>query len=398
MSLDNLYRMRDAHKRMKKSEETVHPVTDEEMDLGEHDRTLADIFQPNNKKEQDKFINRFCYEEDPKMAKEIAEALADEHLLTPEQDAFLSKMLPQYNLRTAQVEQLQERMTPEMMAHMGSNDPRIQEVIDKIGPEKAAKLFAGEFDELAMSDKKKFKKIVAEMREIHDLETHEITANLNARVMENLQRFGISEEEYWRATKSGLTAETKTNLQKLADESVGWFKRALGFSKRGADELYRNFADQSEILKECDRHMKGIGRVLQGTLTADVRLAIQKAMLEGGEVKDKKETHTVETIQDYRRAKEDSDPNPAAIKERYRKFEEAELKKRKITPKDLAAFKAVPGNKKLFDGIEDAFVKEEATKRFGYKAIGALASLLSVLFGSATTMPDIERDVRNGLK
>src|SRR5665213_1649018 len=157
-NMDNAYRMRDAHKRMKQSEEMVHPVTDGEMELGEHDRTLSQIMQ--DKKEQNRFINRFCFEKDPERTKEIVETLAAGTLLTAEQDTFLEKVHGEYNLRRAEIEQIREMLTPEEMQRIAGLDPRIQEVMGKIGPEKTVGLLGKEFEDLAMSDSSAFKKVV----------------------------------------------------------------------------------------------------------------------------------------------------------------------------------------------------------------------------------------------
>jgi hypothetical protein len=383
---------------MKRSEETIHPVTGEEMDVSEHERTLGDIMQ--NKGEQDKFLNRFCNDEDPAVTKQIVAALESNTLLNPDQDKFLSKMLGKYNLRTAELEQVREMLTPEEMIRIGENDPRIQRVIDKIGPEKAADLFSKEFENLALSDGSKFKKMIKQMREVHGIETG-VGSALYQHIRNDLTRFGIREEQYWEATKSGTTAETQENLKRLAAENMTIFGRAISslkdrspfmramFGDSRATHLMKNFEDQTEVLKDLDKFRKAIGRVLQGTLTPDVELAIQKAMQEGGEVKEKKIENNVTSLQDYQGVKNDANPDPDATKARWEKYKPQELARRKI--KNLGSLSATDRTR-VEEEMKTDFANKELERRKGYRGGAAFAALLSVLF---STGPQTEDDVKN---
>jgi|GEM_PF-1823080 hypothetical protein len=399
MSMDGgMYRMRDAHKRMKRSEETAHPVTDEEMDVSEHERTLGDIMQ--NKKEQDKFLNRFCSDEDPAMTQQITTALESNTLLNPDQDKFLSKMLGRYNLRTAELEQIREMLTPEEMMRIGENDPRIQRVIDKIGPEKAAELFGKEFEELALSDGRQFNKLVKQMRQVHGVESG-VGQELDEYVRQQLTQFGIREESYWEATKTGMTVETENNLRRLARENLTIFGSAIEslkdrspfmramFGDSRSIHLMKNFENQTEVLQSLDKYRKAIGRVLQGTLTPEVNMAIQKAMLEGGEVREKKIENNVTSLQDYQGVKNDANPDPDATKARWEKYKPQELARRKI--KNLGSLSAVDRGR-VEDEMKTDFANKELERRKGYRAGAAFAALLGLLFA---TGPQTEDEVKN---
>jgi len=397
-NMDNAYRMRDAHKRMKQSEEMVHPVTDGEMELGEHDRTLSQIMQ--DKKEQNRFINRFCFEKDPERTKEIVETLAAGTLLTAEQDTFLEKVHGEYNLRRAEIEQIREMLTPEEMQRIAGLDPRIQEVMGKIGPEKTVGLLGKEFEDLAMSDSSAFKKVVKNMRLVADLRSNPKMAEFNRHVQDTLRNYGIREEKYWEATVSGTTSETQGNLDKLVKEQYGWFKKAVDYvssgalSHRGGSRLYKNFEGQTEALETGDKYLKAVGKVLQGTLTPGVREAIQKVMMEGGEVKEKKVEDNVTTIEEYKRIKESADLTPASIKSRYERYEKAELAKRKLSIKDRSKFRAV------LSDIEDTFCEEETDRNDSrkYRASGIFGALLAMLFGPSRSRKEVKDGIKSALK
>lgn len=390
MGMENTYRMRAAHDELKKSKERVHPVTGDEMELGEHDRTLGQIMQ--NKQEQDKFLGQFCFQTDPAMSEQVAVELAAGRLLMPDQTAFLEKMRGEYNLRRAEIEKIQEALTPEEIQHIGRLNPDIQQIIGQIGPDKTAELLGREFEGLGLSDTKAFKKLVTQMSLVNSQRTNPHTEDIEREVQEKLGRYGISEEQYWEATQGGTKWQTKQRLELLAENNLRGFKAAVDFltfnsisRKRGAN-LYKNFEEQTAVLKECDKHLKAIGAVLQGTLNGDVRLAIQKAMLEGGEIKEKKVEKNVTTIQEYQRVKEESDPSPAAIKSRYEKYEKAELERRKLSIADRSKFRP------QLDEIKDSFADAELKRMKEYKPSALFAALFAFLFSSAPkNRDDIKR-------
>lgn len=383
MALENFFRMDKVHKRLN-SDELTHPVTDEEMELGEHDRTLAQIMQ--DKKEQDRFINKFCAEQDEDEAREVTEALAGGNPLTPEQDKFLEKMRVEYNRRRAEAEKVHE-MLPKYMERIASLDPRIQEVVGKIGLEKTAELLGHEFENLALEDTRKFNKTVKEMQNLHDLDTSPIIENLNRHVEQTLGKYGIDEEKYWEATREGETWRTQSRLQTLAEENLHGFKYAIDFltfnsiSKRRGRELYKTYGEQSAVLKECDKHMKAIGRVLQGTLNKDLRLAIQKAMLEGGEVKEKKVENNITTFAEYQNAKQDLETRQS----RWQQYKQDEIKRMNI--KDISK------QPDALEGIKNRFTELEYQKQKGYRPARMFAVLIALLFGTGT-----KDDIKNSLK
>ncbi len=389
MALDNnLFRMKDAHKRLQQKEDITHPVTDEEMKLGEHDRTLTDIL--DNDRTQDLFLNKFCYEQDSAMAKDIVESLASDTVLTAKQTTFLEKMREDFNMRTAEVEKLQE-ILPNMIGRIAENDPRIKEVVGKIGPEKAAELLGAEFILLAMSNTKQFRKTVKELRDLHDLETNPLTAHLERSVQESLRKYGISEEQYWEATQGGQNAATKDSLDTLAREQMGFFSKAIdsatgyvtgrSISNRRGAEMYQNYVDQSNVIEAADKHMKALGRILQGTLNKDVNLAIQRAMLTNTEVDENRSKDNLTTITQYNAIKEEV----ATIQPRWEKFRDSEAQRLSI--KNLSSQPAA------LESMKDRFAAQEFQKQNEYRPSGVFIALLAFLFGTRS-----KDDIKSSLK
>ena len=376
MSLERAFRMRASNAEAEKRESIRHPVSGEEMELGEHDRTLADILQDDN--EQNLFINRFLYNTNPTEAVAIAASLESGTMLSKKQTALLEKVRVDYNLRTAKIEKVREGMTPEELIRVGELDPRIKEVLGKIGPEKAAEFISTQFQELAISDKKAFERMVKALRSVHKISTGERATGLDHEITETLMSHGISEDAYFKAARGGLTLETKANLDRLVAEQFGLFRKSIdwvtkgGLSHRGGRQMYQQLEEQQKLLADCDKHRKTIGTVLRGTLTQDVNLAIQKYMLNGGELKDHKQVDNVQTIGDYKEIKHNLDERP----NRWEKFKKDEAKRLNIV--DLSKQPVA------LEEMKNRFATSEFQGQKDHRARGALAVLITLLFGSST--------------
>ncbi len=389
MSLDRAYRMRTAQEEARKRDTLKHPVSgeDTDVDLGENDRTLSQIFQ--DKKEQDRFLNRYLYNRDPDMARDVAESLANGTLLQPEQETFLEKARTEYNIDRVKVGQVREMFDQQELARVASVDPRIKEIMGQIGPEQAEKLLDDQFEELALSDKKGFDKIIRALRSVKTLSTSEAVKTNDQHVSMLLREYGVSEEKFIEATQSGNASEMQQDLTALVRERYGGFKKAIDFvtrhrlSDRAGEELLASFEEQQALLRECDKHHKVIGKFLQGTLTPDVRLAIQKYLVEGGSVQEKKPENTVKTIKDYRAVRDELDTMPS----RWQKYKESEIKRMNI--KDISE------KSSALEGMKDRFANAEMQRRTGHRASGAILALINLLFGvrSAATKDDIRKSL-----
>jgi len=369
--------MRSAHTEVSERESIKHPVSGDAMELGEYDRSLADIL--HDKEEQDLFINRYLYDSNPDEAKEIAESLADGIILTPKQTKLLEDVREKYNLRCAQIEKIQEGMTPEELIRVGDLDPRIKEVIGKVGAEKATELLSTQFQELALTDSKAFNRITKSLQALHGINTGPAAARLDHDISESLNDLHISEDAYTEATREGNSSKTQENLQKIVAEQFGFFRKSVdfvtggGLSHRGARELNMQFQEQQKLLAECDKHRTAIGKVLRGTLNHDVNLAMQKYMLEGGEIKDHQPKETIETLADYKKMKD----HVQGMSSRWEKYKTDE-KKRLNNVKDWSQQTAA------FEDMKERFANNEMQDQRKQKARGTLAALLALLFNCRT--------------
>lgn len=376
--MDRMYRMRDAHKAARIKAEDVNPITGEEMDI-EHEKSLEQIFRDPEK--QDRFLN-YLYSQDDALAKEIAEVLKDGTIFTPAQNVFLEKSRKQFNQRLGEIDAMRESIDDEEIIRIAHTDKRIEEVVGKIGAEKAAELFNKELSELAFKDEKTFKKIIEQLRSVHQLRTSEEARQLSNRVEVELQRFGVSEESYWSATEAGKGIVTQAQLNLLAAENLQGWKKAFdfigGFSRRRGATLYKSFEDQTKLLEECDKHLRVVGRVMRGTLNKEVQEAIQKLMLEGGQLET--DSRNVKTIGDYKMLSADQEKGP-----RKARFEEYLARRAPgIRPRPSEHRGRWDPIAHLNTGekvrIKDEFAREEAGRNTKYKASGVLMALISVLF------------------
>jgi len=151
---------------------------------------------------------------------------------------------------------------------------------------------------------------------------------------------------------------------------------------RGGRALYANYEEQQRLLAECDVHRQVIGEFLRGTINTDVRLAIQKFLVEGGSIKEKKIENNVSTIVEYRTVKEEFN----TLQPRWETFKAAEIKRRNITN--------IAGQPAVLETMKNQFAEAEMRKRAGYKAAGALATLITFMFSSG---PNTKDDIKSVL-
>ncbi len=383
-----MYRMRDAHETAARKETLKHPVTGEDVELGEHDRSLAEILQ--DKQEQERFLNKYVFERKPVEAQEIADALAGGTPLDPKQMKLLEAMRESYNLDRKRIELVSELLTGDELRRIASLDPRMKEVVGQVGPEAAAELMRAQLQDFALSDRRSFDRIVRAHKAMHDIGASKEAKNLDRELGALLAKYQIPEQKFFEATRSGAGApETLENLRKLAAEEYGWFRKSVDFvsgnalSHRRGRRLVMNLQEQDALMRQCDTHRAVIGRFLRATLTPDVRMAIQKHLLEGGSLMkgvEQADTDTVKSVQDYRRIKEEANTLTA----RYAAYEKEECKRRKIT--DISKQPA------LRDTLKDEFAKREVEARKKYKGRGVFGTLLLLLFGSTpATKDDIKK-------
>ena len=378
---------RSKHKR-EDTAEHLHPITGEKTGMEDFDRVGEDIF--TDKEAQARFF-KFAEQEDQAMAQSIAESLHGDIVLTKQQNDFFEKTREKYNLRSMEISHMQEHLTPDQLELIARLNPEIASVVGKIGSEKAAELFRREFGHLALTNEAEYKKMMKRLQNLEKLANDKGVQETDRTVGELLTKYNISMDDYEKATASGSATEKQANLHKLIVRDMGYLKRA-GFAvanwTRQSDIGWVLIGEESstklrmgsdviqKVLHARDTHLAGIGKVLKATLTPELQLEVQRAMMKGGEVKDQRAESTVMSIQETQNIKSE-------IASRQGRFEE-ELKKRKIIDRTRQAVD--------FEKAKEEFATQEFKKQESYKGQGVIAGLLTFLFTLKT-----KDDIKNSL-
>lgn len=364
------------------------PLTGEQMELGEHDRSPSDVFQ--DPEEHKKFVS-FLNGKDARRAKAIIEAHADGREWTDAQNTFLDKSLGEYNLRRAEMSRLREAFSLEYIRNIADTDKKIGFIVKKIGLERAHNLLAGQFENLGYENDKEFKKIVKSMIDERAVSESTRAREANTKVEAALKRIGLSEAELGTMVKksmsmtSGFDAGEQAELTRVAKEKMGTLMTLAdvisgsAISHRRTRGMIAGFQEQRDLLRQSNIHLADIGKALYATITPEQRLEMQRVVVEGGEMKELPETN-VNTIPEYKEAR---DAHTQAEREkRFKDHMKAELKKLKKGPGA-----ASPAEK---DKIKDDFVENEFGAQEKRKGRGIFAALLALIF---KTKADLRSEV-----
>ncbi len=383
MGLESFYKRRDKSAEIDRQKTIVNPVSGEGMDAPP-ETTVGEIM--GDADQQKLFVNTFLARENEKFAKEFAKKNADGKLLTAAEDKELERLRKKFIKEMSEVQSVKEYLTPEHFKRIAEVDPRIAEVVGKIGHEKAEDLMEAELTELMVTDPAKFRKMRNALKSFHDLDHSPRVARVEADIRKSQAKIGMSEDEFLAATKLGSPTAVEKRFHELAHERLPLLGRALNFggwiNKRSVQELSRHYASQEAIMQDADKHMKAVGSVLQATLNPEMRLRIQKLAMEG--ILEEKVPDTINTIEDYRAVKHEN--SPMAMQTAFDEIKAAEAAKNQITNW------ADPTNAARLDSLKDSFAKSAYEKQKKQKTSGLYAILLRVLFGKSSD------DIKNKLK
>lgn len=358
----------------------IDPLSGEHMDIGAHERTASEIWQ--DEKEQPLFAD-FLKEKSTARAKSLLGNLVEKKALTPAQEDFLEESRKEFNTRRAETERLRTSFTVEHVRDIASTNKTISQMIGKIGAEAARDLLMDQVEKLAFSDEAKFKKITESMKQAHAIEHGARANSIDARVNAALTRMGITEKSYAGAVESsmglaaGVTYQTEAQLRLLAKRHMGTLMTIADIfslnavSDSRAQQAIRAFEVQRDLLRSRNVHLADIATVLKATITPEMRLAMQKVMIEGGSM-DKVPDTNVDTIAQMRSAKEDLSDD--ARKKRFADALRAESKKLKKAPRSF-----LPAEK---DTFLDRFANSEDELQNKKKGRGVFATLLALIFKS----------------
>ncbi len=387
MGLDRFRAHRENHRAYEKKKNTLNPITGAESEDRE-DRTIADIF--SDPAEKKSFINDFLGSaaNNVPQAQDVINAITDNTQLSEAQDKWLDKMRKEYNVKIRESEQVKEFLTPEMYKNIADSDPRIAEIVGKIGIERAETLIDGELKRLMISDPKAFNKLKKALKDEHDLDNSPRRKKLEDDIDTKLRTLNLSEDQYMEATRVGSQSEIEKLLNQKIHDQMPRYQQAINFgnwlTKRSSQELYMHYKSQSDILKESDMHMKAIGSVLRSTFTPELRMRIQKLAFEG--VIDTAPVESVGTIEEYRAAKHEN--AESTIQSGFDAYKLAEGAKHNISDWTAGA------NPAKLDALKDTYAKAVYEKQKNHKASGMFALLLQLLFGQIKSSDDIKKNIK----
>ncbi len=362
------------------------PLSGEQMELGEHAKSQEDIWQ--DPEEQAKFL-QFLGAKDSRKAKPIIDALENKRLLTESQQTYVDESVKGYNIRSAEMGRLEQIFTPDYVRDIADTDKSVGLMVKQIGLERAHDFLKSRLDTLSREDAKAYSKLVKSMSEERTLSEGGWARSVNTKVSAALEKTGIPESELARyVTKSlglssGFDSGEKSMIERTARESMNIMMRVAdivsgsAISHRRARTLVESFQHQRDLLQKSNLHLADIAKVLKASITPEMRLEMQRVMIEGGKMKDMPETN-VNTIQDLRAAREEFEEG--AVKKRFGEALKAESKR--LKKKSLSAYS--PAEKSAFI---DSFVDSEVTLQKKKVGKGIFTALLNLFLKSK---PDIK--------
>ncbi len=369
--LDPLYKQRDARDALKKESTAVNAITGEKLDVPA-DMLLADVMATDE--QQQLFFGKFLHRENPKFGVMLVRKLAADTLLEPSEDTKLDMYLKKYSAELHEARSVKEYMTAEHFKRIAQADPRIAEIVGKIGHEQAEAVIEPELMDLMITDPTKFRTLRESLKAFHSIDTSKRAKLVQERLDIELRRQGMTKEQFTEFTQSGNPAEASMNFQAFAREKMNYFQRGINFknwlTKRTTKELYQRYKTSENLRAEADMHLRSVAWVLHATLTPEVRMRIQKLAMDG--VLEERPRDTVGTVKEYATAEKEL--SNEAVQAGFEAVKAAEAKKQNIT--DWSA----PTNAARLDSLKGSYAKTVHDKQQKYTATGLFKALIMLLF------------------
>ncbi|KKW19301.1 MAG: hypothetical protein UY63_C0017G0078 [Parcubacteria group bacterium GW2011_GWA2_51_10] len=385
MKLEKLYRRGpDAHAEQAKKA-LLDPITDEPIELGEHDRKMSDIL--DNGSEEDRFLQYLGSFKSAGAAK-LAHALMERATLSTTDKALLDGVLLKYNPDRARIEKVQDAIDDdEMFEEILRLSPRIRQVTRQADKEQIVEIFKAEIERLGLKNQQPFAKLVKQLKTVHQTLERPDVASINDSIADALAKSGVAADKYDEILTSGVTASTRAEFTKAAAEQMTTWESMTNFFFKYADKrgsaLYGTALEKERLTAECDRYIKMVANTLARTITPEIQQKIDRYEIYGEEIK--LDNRNVKTLRDMKNTQTQvsSRREQQARESRYRQYRAEEA--RKI---GKAANALDPGE---IDTIRNGFAaqeSEELNKR--HRGSGILAALLSLLFEPADIRKTIE--------
>lgn len=362
------------------------PLSGEQMELGAYAKSQEDIWQDSE--EQARFL-QFLGAKDSRKAKPIIDALTSGRLLTENQQSYVNESVTGFNTRRAEMGRLEQIFTPDYVRDIADTDKSVGLMVKQIGLERAHELLRGQLEKLSLEDAKAYSKLVKSMSDERTLSEGGWTTYVNNKVTHTLGRIGIAQEDMGGYVASSLNMTTgfdraaRTHLESAARENMNIFMKiadsigAKKISRGRAESFIDSFEKQRDLLQKSNLHLADIAKVLKASITPEMRLEMQRVMIEGGEMKGVPETN-VNTIQELRAAREEFEEG--AVKKRFGEALKAESKR--LKKRSLSAYS--PAEKSAFI---DSFTDSEVSLQKKKVGRGIFTALLNLFLKSK---PDIK--------
>ncbi len=381
--LERAFRVRSKREDIQKAGEMLHPVTGEKMGLGEHDRTLRDVF--SNEQESGLFLDShfsafaLVNGKTENEKNTLAEKILKKEVLDSDEQKFLDDALKDYNQKRARYERVKEFLTPDEVKHIAANDPRIGQIVRQVGLDKAADFLRRDLESTVFEHTDTFNNIAAAMKATREIRMSKGAKKLEERMQAALSRADISGNKFEDimaiADETERNKKLKTAVREQLNLITSW--KTGGRMK----ELQRIFANQNDLLLGCDKESNKIAGFLHGTLSDSTKESVIRYALGGTDAGPEAKLGA----NDYREAKEKL--TDQALEKRFREYKAAEEKKlrgtnvgRQITADETS-------------GIIDRFATQEYALQQKYnKPRGLIAVLIGAILNSLT------HKTRDGIK
>lgn len=256
--IENSYKKQVESANAKEEAKTKDP-----NDVEQPGRTLTDIIAD---KSESAIFGSFLKKEGPSGV-ELAERLAKNELRAEDLKALEVRRL-EHIQKMHEVEGLEKQMTPEYVANFAKYSPKFQEIVNLIGPEKAASALQSQMRELLVSDQDRFNNLSNKMKELMTFRRGELSDTDKA-IIEECKKNGVSEADFMKALAMEDEEERKEFLKGHVRNSYKWYKKGADFitfgkwSKEDAKNLAAKKDDMDAVLETLNNHISGVGGMLE---------------------------------------------------------------------------------------------------------------------------------------
>lgn len=227
---------------------------------------------------------------------ELAQRLAEGNLEEGDISSFEEQRIL-FTKKMLQVEEVEGILTQEQVIELARRHPDFQNIVNLVGPEKAAKVIKAQLKEMSINDPDRFQPIADSLRAIKEFQDGKYKT-LNIRVLNYCKNHDIDP----RKLTDILAIENEEDRERALQDLVGyktdglkWWSGAKNFfsgAKGRLDYLSQANKDINDASKKLDELHKQSGRVLSSTIIEEDSLRKLLAQEIKGEKQPKVEKKT----------------------------------------------------------------------------------------------------------